>query len=83
MDNRTRNGLSRLYDKISTEINVDKETFLAEFEKCEIIYSKETSTGWETLLYGVTPNGDGFVRISENDGKVKLESYEHADDVEE
>lgn len=83
MDNRTRNGLSRLYDKISTEINVDKETFLAEFEKCEIIYSKDTPTGWETLLYGVTPNGDGFVRISENGEKAKLESYEHIDDVEE
>lgn len=83
MDNRTRNGLSRLYDKISTEINADKATFLAEFEKCEIIYSKDTSTGWEALLYRDTPQGDCFVRVSENGGKAKLESYERADDIEE
>lgn len=82
MDKRTRNGLSRIYDTISEEINVDKETFLREFDKCEIIYTKDTPTGWETLLYRATSQGDCFVRISENDGKVKLESYEHADDIE-
>lgn len=83
MDNRTRNGLSRLYNAISADINVDKATFLREFERCEIIYTKDTPTGWETLLYRVTPQGDCFVKVSENGGKVKLESYEHADDIEE
>lgn len=83
MDNRTRNGLSRLYNAISADINVDKATFLREFEKCETIYTKDTPTGWEILLYRVAPQGDCFVKVSEDGGKVKLESYEHADDVEE
>lgn len=83
MDDRTRNGLSRIYDAIAEDINVSKETFLAEFAKCEVIRTKDTPTGWETLLYSVTPLGDCFVRVSENGRKVKLESYEHADDVEE